>query len=235
DRQRIQLVAMDMWQPYKDAVNDILPQATVVIDRFHVIRLAIQGMDTVRKDTRAHLTARQRRTLKRDRYILFHRRSDLDEQDQFILDLWLGQFPILGKAYQFKEDFCDLWTVKDRQEAIERYESLKASIPTELQPAFKPLTTAVGNWKAEIFAWWEHPITNAYTEAIAGLVKLTNHTGRGYSFKAIRAKLLYSNLPTFHRPVFDRSLEVKPPFTTLGEIKDYGVKFSTLYKNLGEV
>ena len=84
----------------------------------------------------------------------------------------------------------------------------RRSIPTELQPAFKPLTTAVGNWKGEIFAWWDYPVTNAYTEAIAGLVKLTNHTGRGYSFKAIRAKLLYSNLPTFHRPVFDRSLEV---------------------------
>ncbi len=235
DRQHIELVAMDMWQPYKDAVRDILPQAQVVIDRFHVIRLAIQGMDTIRKDTRAHLTARQSRTLKRDRYILFHRRSDLNEQDQFILDLWLGQFPTLGKAYQLKEQFCDLWDVKDRQEAIERYGAWLASIPTELQPAYKPLTTAVGNWKGEIFAWWEHPITNAYTEAIAGLVKLTNHTGRGYSFKAIRAKLLYSNLPTFHRPVFDRSLEVKPPFTTLGEIKDYGVKFSTLYKNLGEV
>ena len=235
DRQHIELVAMDMWQPYKDAVRDILPQAQVVIDRFHVIRLAIQGMDTIRKDTRAHLTARQSRTLKRDRYILFHRRSDLNEQDQFILDLWLGQFPTLGKAYQFKEDFCDLWTVKDRQEAIDRYETLKGSIPTDLQPAFKPLTTAVGNWKGEIFSWWDHPITNAYTEAIAGLVKLTNHTGRGYSFKAIRAKLLYSNLPTFHRPVFDRSLEERPPFVTLGEIKNYGVKFSTLTEMLGEV
>jgi transposase len=228
DRQYIELVAMDMWQPYRDAVRDILPQATVVIDRFHVIRLAIQGMDTIRKDTRASLTARQSRTLKRDRYILFHRRSDLDEQDQFILDLWLGQFPMLGKAYQFKEDFCDLWMVKDRQEAIERYENLKASIPTELQPAFKPLTTAVGNWTGEIFAWWDHPVTNAYTEAIAGLVKLTNHAGRGYSFKAIRAKLLYSNLPTPHRPVFDRSLKERPPFMPLEEIIDYGVKFSTL-------
>ncbi|MFA5036710.1 MAG: ISL3 family transposase [Candidatus Izemoplasmatales bacterium] len=235
DRQRIELVAMDMWQPYKDAVRDILPQATVIIDRFHVIRLAIQGMDTVRKDTRSELTPRQRRTLMRDRYILFHRKSDLNEQDQFILDTWLGQFPLLGKAYQFKEDFCDLWMVKDRQEAIDRYDSLKESIPTELQPAYKPLTTAVGNWKGEIFAWWDHPVTNAYTEAIAGLVKLTNHTGRGYSFKAIRAKLLYSNLPTFHRPVFDRSLKERPPFMPLGEIKDYGIKFSTLYEMLGEV
>jgi transposase len=235
NRQHIELVAMDMWLPYRDAVRDILPQATVVIDRFHVIRLAIQGMDMVRKETRAHLTARQSRTLKRDRYILFHRKADISEQDQFILDLWIGQFPTLGKAYQLKEAFCDLWDVKDRQEALARYDAWKASIPVELQPAYKPLTTAVGNWKAEIFAWWDYPVTNAYTEAIAGLVKLTNHTGRGYSFKAIRAKLLYSNLPTFHRPVFDRGLEVKPPFTTMGEIKDYGVKFSTLTEMLGEV
>jgi transposase len=235
NRQHIELVAMDMWLPYRDAVRDILPQATVVIDRFHVIRLAIQGMDTVRKETRAHLTARQSRTLKRDRYILFHRRSDLNEQDQFILDLWLGQFPTLGKAYQLKEAFCDLWDVKDRQEALDHYDAWKASIPTELQPAYKPLTTAVGNWKAEIFAWWDYPVTNAYTEALAGLVKLTNHIGRGYSFKAIRAKLLYSNLPTFHRPVFDRSLKERLPFTTMGEIKDYGVRFSTLTEMLGEV
>lgn len=232
NKQYIELVAMDMWQPYKDAVRDVLPQATVVVDRFHVVRLAIQGMDTVRKDTRAHLTARQSRTLKRDRYILFHRRSDLNEQDQFILDLWVGQFPTLGKAYQLKEQFCDLWDVKDRQEALDRYAAWLASIPTELQPPFKPLTTAVGNWKAEIFAWWDKPVTNAYTEALAGLVKLTNHIGRGYSFKVIRAKLLYSNLPTFHRPVFDRSLEERPPFVPLGEMKDYGVKFSTLYKML---
>lgn len=234
DKQYIELVVMDMWQPYRDAARDMLPQATIVIDRFHVIRIAIQGMDTVRKDTREHLTARQRRTLIRDRYILFHRASDLSEQDRFILDTWIGQFPNLGKAYQLKEQFCDLWDIKDKQEAEDRYEAWRESIPDALIPAFKPLTTAVGNWKGEIFAWWDYPVTNAYTEALAGLVKLTNHVGRGYSFKVIRAKLLYSNLPTFHRPVFDRTLEQRTPFVTLGEIKDFGVKFSTLYKMLEE-
>jgi len=235
NRNRIELVSMDMWKPYKDAVKDILPQATIVIDRFHVVQLAIQGMDTVRKDTREHLTARQRRTLMRDRYILFHRKSDLNEQDKFILETWLGQFPKLSKAYQLKEQFCDLWEIKDRQEALKHYDAWKASIPTDLQTPYKPLTTAVANWKAEIFSWWDYPVTNAYTEALAGLVKLTNHTGRGYSFKAIRAKLLYSNLPTFHRPVFDRSLTERPPFMPMGEIKNYGVRFSTLTEMLREV
>ncbi len=234
DKKRIELVTMDMWLPYKDAVNEILPQATVVIDRFHVIKMAISGVDLVRKDTRSHLTARQSRTLKRDRFILFHRMSDLDEQDKFILNTWIGTFPLLGKAYQLKEDFCDLWAIKDRQEAMDKYESWKSTIPIELEVPFKPLTTAVGNWKGDIFAWWDHPVTNAYTEAVAGLVKITNRVGRGYSFQAIRAKLLYSNLSTVHKPGFNRLLEARGLYMVMEEIKDYGIPFSTLIRILGE-
>jgi transposase len=52
NRQYIELVAMDMWQPYKEAVRDILPQATIVVDRFHVVRMAIQGMDSAESHKR---------------------------------------------------------------------------------------------------------------------------------------------------------------------------------------
>jgi transposase len=117
---------------------------------------------------------------------------------------------------------------------MERYEVWKSAIPIELEVPFKPLTTAVGNWKGDIFAYWDHPVTNAYTEAVAGLVKITNRVGRGYSFQAIRAKLLYSNLSTVHKPVFNRLLESTRPYMVLEEIKDYGIPFSTLIRILGE-
>jgi transposase len=233
EKNKIELVAMDMWQPYRDAVRDILPQAAIVIDKFHVVRMAIQGMDTVRKQTRSHLTARQVRTLKRDRYILFHRNGELSDKDRFILATWIGQFPSLGKAYQLKEEFCDLWLVKDKQEAQERYLKWMADVPTELEPAFQPLVSAMTNWKAEILSYWDYPVTNAYTEAVAGLVKLANRIGRGYSFQAIRAKILYSGLPTVHKPVFSRVLEERLPFRPMAEVpeeKYYGMPFSTLYE-----
>ncbi|ETJ41836.1 hypothetical protein Q604_UNBC04218G0001, partial [human gut metagenome] len=38
DRTYIEYVTMDMWKPYKDAVNTILPHAKVVVDKFHVVR-----------------------------------------------------------------------------------------------------------------------------------------------------------------------------------------------------
>lgn len=39
-RERTQVVAIDMWRPYKEAVNVAMPQAAVVIDKFHVLRTA---------------------------------------------------------------------------------------------------------------------------------------------------------------------------------------------------
>jgi transposase len=49
------------------------------------------------------------------------------------------------------------------------------------------------NWSQEIFACFDHFVTNTYTEALNGLIQLTNRLGRGYSFEMIRAKMLYDD------------------------------------------
>lgn len=61
-----------------------------------------------------------------------------------------------------------------------------------MQEVFKPVVTAVDNWGNEIFAYFDHRYTNAVTKALNGVAKVINRTGRGYSFKVIRAKMLYS-------------------------------------------
>lgn len=40
---------MDMWKHYKDAVKTVLPRAKIVVDKFHVVRMANQALDSVRK------------------------------------------------------------------------------------------------------------------------------------------------------------------------------------------
>jgi hypothetical protein len=60
-----------------------------------------------------------------------------------------------------------------------------------MAPVFKELTTAVRNWHVEIFAYFDQPITNAYTESVNRLAKDMNRMGRGYSFEVIRARMLY--------------------------------------------
>lgn len=194
NRDKIELVAMDMWIPYRDAVRAVLPQATIVIDKFHVVRMANQAIDKVRKHIREGLTDRQRRTLMHDRFLLFRRRAELPPNKAILLATWLETFPELAVAYELKEAIYDLWdTETDKQTAINRYREWAAEVrANDLAWAFGDLMTALANWEAEAFAYFDHPVTNAVTEALNGVAKVVNRLGRGYSFRAIRAKMLYS-------------------------------------------
>ena len=74
-----------MWVPYRDAARACLPQAQIIVDKFHVVRMANLALEEVRKTVRASLTDRQRRALMHDRYVLLRRRHDLDVRGQLLL------------------------------------------------------------------------------------------------------------------------------------------------------
>ncbi len=59
------------------------------------------------------------------------------------------------------------------------------AIAPEVATAFQPVVTALGNWEPEIMAYFRHQITNAYTESLNSLIRVTNRMGRGYSFEAL--------------------------------------------------
>jgi len=198
DRNRIRLVCMDMWVPYRDAARWVLPRAQVVIDKFHVVKLANYCLDSIRKGLRGQLhQKRQRTTLKRDRFILLRRNKDLKERDLLILQTWTENYPLLGQAYKLKEDFYSIYDCTSESEARERYKEWSTGIPADLRLPFGPLTRAVNNWDNEIFAYFSNPVTNAYTESLNNLIKGISRSGRGYTFEILRAKVLFNG--EFHR------------------------------------
>lgn len=230
---RVEVVTMDMWRPYRLAVEAMLPNATIVIDKFHVQRMANQAMDTIRKQLRASLSDKRRRTLKKDRFILLRRKRDLKEQDLIILESWTHNFPTLGAAYGLKESFFDIWDAADKQTAWAKYEAWKSSIPTDLAGQFKDITTAVENWKGPIFNYFDTRVTNAYTEVMNGLIRVIDRTGRGYSFDAIRAKILFSaGLHKVQRPIVRKSIREKPGPPHEEQPVNFGTDISTLTKQL---
>jgi transposase len=190
-RNRIEVVCMDMWQPYREAVRQCLPDAVIVIDKFHAVKMANQAIEQVRKQVRTGLDEKQRRTLMHDRFLLLRRRSELSEKDTLILETWTKNFPVLGKAYELKEAFFDVWDAPTKDEAHERYFAWQESITLEVSDAFIPIALTVEEWGDELFAYFDHWVTNAYTEALNGLARVANRLGRGYSFDVLRARLLY--------------------------------------------
>jgi transposase len=220
DRQTIKCVAMDMWLPYKDAVYGCLPNAVVVVDKFHVVKTANYGLETVRKGIRADLTPKQRRGLMHDRFVLLKREAKLEPFDRLTLETWTKNFPALGEAYRAKERFYGIYEAKSAAEAKAAYLSWKDSLAPGISDAFKPLVTCFGNWETEILNYFAHPVTNGYTECLNGLTRVIDRSGRGYSFEALRAKILFTaGANKIVVPKFER----KPRRATRFEDFGYGV------------
>ena len=237
NKDNVEYVAMDMWRPYKDAVGVVFPKAICVIDKFHVLKLASEGLESARKALKSKLTNKERRTLKGDRYVLLKRPHNLSDRDALKLSGWMENFPVLAEAYTAKETFYGIWDAGDRTKAEQLYESWLDGISREMQHHFHPLTRAMNNWHTEIFNYFDHPITNAYTESLNGVIKVMHRMGRGYSFDALRARMLLSNRVR-RKPVRAHQtptaasysgLEEMPFGLVAGEpIYDYGASIDTL-------
>jgi hypothetical protein len=92
--------------------------------------------------------------------------------------------------------FHSLYEHPDKQTALHAAQAWANSIPPELEPSFKDARGALLGWQAEVFHYYDVPITNAsnaYTESINNIAKEMNRMGRGYSLDVIRARLLYND------------------------------------------
>ena len=241
-RDRINYVAMDMCLPYRDAVELVLPQAMIVIDKFHVVKMANEAMERIRKSFRESLSPKQRRGLMHDRFVLLKRESELSDSEVLKLTGWLNNYPELGVAYKLKEDFFKVYDARSRHDALSRYEAWEKSITPEVRDAFADLIRAWRNWQPYILNYFDHPVTNAYTESLNNLIRIMNRLGRGYSFEALRAKILFAEgafKKQIIRPKFERrrqedsrfvgfammtSFQPEPQETEI----NYGVDISTL-------
>lgn len=230
---KIKIVAIDMWRPYRDAVEVVIPKAIIVIDKFHVVRLANNCLESVRKQIRAGLSEHYRLQLKDDRFLLLKRRSKLNDFDKLKLETWTNQFPLLGEAYEAKERFFDFYNCSNRKEAETYLRGWKNSLSTEAEKAFQPLLTALHNWREQILNYFDTPrVTNAYTESLNNLIRLVNRNGRGYSFDVIRAKILYSDgVRVAPKPIYNKNYEHDGILFCLAaptSEEDYGASLSTL-------
>lgn len=193
DRDKVEWVAMDIYHVYRQVVREALPQARIVVDRFHIQRMANEVLEKMRKRFRKTLTDRQRLKLKDERFLLLKRLHDLKPEAVAKMQAWFQQFPLLGEAHALKEGFLSIWDQRDRGSAEAALETWRGNISQELRADFRDILTATANWREEILAYFENPITNAYTESVNGIAKGMNRMGRGYSFEVIRARMLYDS------------------------------------------
>lgn len=191
NRDAVKAVSMDCTARYKNLVHDLFPKAKVVADKFHILRMADIAVDRVRLRVRKEIDSKRTQLrLKHDKYVLKTRAPNLEDWQKEKLDGWRDMFPTIGVVYDLKEEFYDIYDSKTKREAKARFEVFVKNIPPEQWEHWSDLLRCWGNWEKEILEFFETPITNAYTECQNGLTRAMDRLGRGYSFDALRVKLL---------------------------------------------
>jgi transposase len=109
---KIEAVAMDMAPAYREAVATHLPKATIVFDRFHIMKLFNEKLSDLRRALHREATdGMQKQVLKGTRWLLLKASENLDQEkdEKSRLDEALALNKSLAVAYYLKEDLRQFW------------------------------------------------------------------------------------------------------------------------------
>jgi transposase len=190
-KENVKVVTMDMCRRFYSTVKDAFREAEVVIDTFHVQRMANQAVTTFLQELRRSLNLSRRRLTFPDRFLLKKRPFDLTDEEKTTLSTWKEKLPVLGEFYDLKEEFLRVWRCSDREKAEAAYSNWQKSLSPEMRVVFGDILNTIKNWHYEIFNYFDYKVTNAFTESANNLVKALQRQGPRQSFDTVRAKIIY--------------------------------------------
>jgi transposase len=180
---KIQAVATDMSPAYIEAVTSHLPNATLVFDRFHVIKLYHKKLSDLRRDLHRQLEdTMQKSVLKGVRWLLLKRPENLDptRNEPERLDEALRLNEPLATAYYLKEELGEIWEQEDQEEAqallmdwIEYAESTGIRMLINFAKTLR--AHALG-----ILAYYEHEISTGPLEGTNNKIKTMKRQAYGF-------------------------------------------------------
>ncbi|WP_419600419.1 ISL3 family transposase [Thiolapillus sp.] len=234
NRDRIKWVVIDMWKPYELVIGKQLPNARIVIDRFHVVKEASKKLDELRRHLQSKLSSEDRIKLKKHlRWSLLRNEPNRTEKDVENIEYIRNHYPELSMALTIKEEFFSIYDAPNRKEGEKAFQDWKDSIPKDFRKYYGPVASMVDRHHGDIFNYFDCPATNGYTEAMNGVMKAMNRLGRGYSFEILRARSLSYRVMRESGTIVTHTGETKDiskPVSTMGDRieKSYGTPISTL-------
>jgi transposase len=203
-RAQIAWATLDMSGPYRNVFDTMLPDAVQVADPFHVVRLAGQKLDEVRRrvqnDTLGH-RGRKHDPLYRARRLLVLAQERLDDRSQTkLLGLLKAGDPKgeVTTAWHAKEAVRELYAHRDPELALAWVDQLSADMrDRDCPPEIRQLGRTMRRWRTQIAAWHQAQVTNGPTETMNGLAKRIKRAAfglRNFVHWRIRV-LLYAGKP----------------------------------------
>lgn len=195
EKDKVQMVCMDLAAVYRAIVRKHFPNARIVADRFHVIRLVNhhflacwRDLDPVRSKNRGLLSLMRRH------------RHNLKPEQALKLTAYLDEYPALREIYRFKQRLCYLLLKKHcSQKKCRRLATRFLKTVEDLKQAGLAPLVQLGNtldsWKEEISTMWRFTRNNGITEGFHTKMEVLQRQAygfRNFNNYRLRVKVLCS-------------------------------------------
>ena len=173
-RAKIKAVAMDMSKAYFSAVENNLPTATIVFDRFHIVKLMNSKLTQLRRELFHELHDKQQRdVLKGTRWLLLKNPENLvaatDEPRRLREALRLNE-PLATASY-LKEDLRHFWEQPNKAAARRKIQSWYHQAMASGTRVLMNFARFILAQQAGILAWYDYPISTGPLEGVNNKIK----------------------------------------------------------------
>ena len=176
-RATVKSVCCDMYKGYVNAVKEELPNAQVVIDRFHVAKAYRRCADKMRRSetqaVKAKLPPEKYAKLKGSLWAFRRAPADLSEEDEKALNLLFRLSPDLQIAYHLRDELTEIFEADHTKASAKlALESWSTQVRESGLKCFDSFLTTLDNWLDEITNYFIDRLTSGFVEGFNTKLKV---------------------------------------------------------------
>lgn len=182
-KDNIEAVAIDMSPVYIHAVEENLPNAAIVFDHFHIIKMFNDKLSDLRRDLhREAKSETQQQVLKGTRWLLLKNPNNLNERynERKRLETALELNKPLATAYYMKEDLRQLWNQKSKAKAESFLSDWIARARASEIKMLSDMASSLEKHKEGILAYYDYPISTGPLEGTNNKIKTLQRQAYGF-------------------------------------------------------
>lgn len=185
---QIEAVAMDMSAAFALAVRENLPDAVIVFDHFHLIKLYNEKLTALRRDLQREATDKlHKAAIQGTRWLLLKNPENLSQErfkdgkheKQRLQELLALNQP-LAIAYFMKEDLRQLWDQPNKQAAEACLTQWVAQAQASGIAMLQKFARFLQAHRNGILAWYDYPISTGPLEGTNNKIKTMQRQAYGY-------------------------------------------------------
>lgn len=192
--EKLEAIAMDMWDPYIKAVETKAPHVKIVFDLFHMVKEFNKIIDRVRIDEFNKASESDKCVIKGSKYLLLKNSENIKkDEDKEHLDRLLALNKTISEVMILKDNLKLIWECESREEAKQQINNWCSLANGVNHPKVNTYVKRIRRYEYGILNHCDFSIHTSIIEGVNNKIKLIKrkaygfHDDRYFTLKVIQA------------------------------------------------